>query len=202
MKMKSILMTALLASALLLAGCHNTGSKVKSSELDSVITEESSESLTSESSSSEEPIEDQWILVEDTDFATAIAASQTKTAPYTSCIANGYIGGDQGYTISNVEFTKNSAGKFVTDDTTEGGRYISNFVNLKITDLDYYHMGDGGKYIEPILHGSLFGKMKVTVIDNEALTIVIFDEYGYLTFLGGGTADEETLVSQVTLEWK
>ena len=195
MKMKSILMISLLASALVLAGCKNTESTVKSSELDSVVTSE-------EESSSEAPVEDRWEVVDKTAFVTAMAASQTKTAPYTKCVASGYVNGDKDYGFNYMEFTKNAKGKFVTTDTSDTATMVTALVNTRITDFDYEHMGDGGSYIEPILEVSLFGKMRVTCIDNEAITTVAFDEYGYFIYLGGGNVDEPTRGAEVIIIWE
>lgn len=199
MKMKSILMISLLASALVLAGCSNSGSTVKSSELSSVPSEEPS---SSEVSSSEEPAEDRWELVEKDAFVAALNESKTKQAPYTSCVATGYVNGDQGYHFNHMEFLKNGSGKFVTADTSEAASMVSSLVNTRIKDFDYEHMGDGGSYIEPILYVSIFGKLKVTCIDGEAVTTVAFDEYGCFFYLAGGNVENPTRGAEIIVDWK
>ena len=106
MKKQIILMTALLASSMLLAGCKNTESTVKSSELSSVSSEEPS------SSSSEERGEDVWELVEEDAFVAAIAASQERSISYSRCEATGFMGEGQEFTFSNLEYLKNNKGKY------------------------------------------------------------------------------------------
>ena len=196
MKMKSILMISLLASALVLAGCSNSGSTVKSSELSSVSSEEPS------SSSSEERGEDVWELVEEDAYVAAIAASQERSISYSRCEATGFIGEGQQFTFSNLEYLKNNKGKYVTNVDNDYASLLTSLVNTRVTDLDYNHMGDGGKYVEPTLYVSLYGKMKVTVVDAEITMTVAFDEYGYfIYFFNVNTYDSTRVGLDVSVEW-
>lgn len=196
MKMKSILMISLLASALVLAGCSNSGSTVKSSELSSVSSEEPS------SSSSEERGEDVWELVEEDAYVAAIAASQERSISYSRCEATGFIGEGQQFVFNNLEYLKNNKGKYVANVDNDYASLLTTFVNTRVTDLDYNHMGDGGKYVEPTLYVSLYGKMKITVVDAEITMTVAFDEYGYfIYFFNVNTYDSTRVGLDVSVKW-
>ena len=196
MKKKIVFMTAILASTLLLAGCKVSGSTVKSSELSSVSSEEPS------SSSSEERGEDVWELVEEDAYVAAIAASQERSISYSRCEATGFVGEGQQFTFSNLEYLKNNKGKYVTNVDNDYASLLTTLVNTRVTDLDYNHMGDGGKYVEPTLYVSLYGKMKVTVVDAEITMTVAFDEYGYfIYFFNVNTYDSSRVGVDVSVEW-
>ena len=196
MKKQLVIFTALLASSMLLAGCKNTGSTVKSSELSSVSSEEPS------SSSSEERGEDVWELVEEDAYVAAIAASQERSISYSRCEATGFIGEGQQFVFSNLEYLKNNKGKYVTNVDNDYASLLTTLVNTRVTDLDYNHMGDGGKYIEPTLYVSLYGKMKITVVDDEITMTVAFDEYGYfIYFFNVNTYDSTRVGLDVSVKW-
>ena len=196
MKTKTIIFTALLASSLLLAGCKVSGSTVKSSEIDSVSSEEPS------SSSSEERGEDVWELVEEDAYVAAITASQERSISYSRCEATGFIGEGQQFVFTNLEYLKNNKGKYVTNVDNDYVQLLNTLVNTRVTDLDYNHMGDGGRYVEPTLYVSHYGKMKFTVVESEITMTVAFDEYGYfIYFFNVNTYDSSRVGVDVSVEW-
>ena len=201
MKRKMLLVgTLLCASTMLLAGCDHSWSMFgrKSSSKETPAPAPSQEE---ESSSSEEREPETWAQVNEETFVQQINISVGLECDYTQCIVNGVVGGDDPYFINNVLFTKNSRGKYVTENDSEAAAYASNFVNMTIDEFDYNHLGDGGKYIEPELFVSTWGKMKVICHDGGFVTTVIFEEHGRLAFIGGGGETNPTAMADITFMW-
>jgi len=177
------------ASVLLLAGCSKSGTWSNSNE-----------QPTSEECAPTPEQLDNWKMVNEAKFIDAINATKEREDPkYPSASMDGFDSSSEFYRFI---FTRGEDGKYFTT-TTMGGYevFLTELANTRLSGLDYNHLGDGGKAVKPYLFVSDTGKTRIFAKDEGTVVEYLFNEYGYLLNLTGGTDSKDGPESQYLLTW-
>ena len=180
--MKRIL--PLLLITLVFTGCSKNGTWFFSfdskEESSSAISSGSSENEShSEKSSESEPQPDNWRMVSEEAFNNAIEKAHSMSDPkFATCLLNGFLTTE--YNFNDVMFSRGIDGKYVTASSQAGLDAAKSLVDVKIWDIDYNHLGDGGKYCKPLLYVSDYGKMRIFIKESESIREYSFEEHGYI----------------------